>query len=252
MNYVKTLTIALTFAAPVLASAAPPEPAGAKNIVIVPDAFVDGSGWRVVYDILYHKGYNVTVVHAPHSSLEDDVTATRKILFNQVGTVIVVGHGVGGSVISNAGTGGKVKALVYVAGLQPEVGENAAQLQASMPAPGYSVKTDWTGLKFFDKAKFHDDYAGDVKDNRTNFMAASQVPITHAYLYTPSTFAVWHEKRTYGVVATEDRVLSPELQRWMYQRAGSNVTEIKASHAVYISQPEEVAKVIELAALNAK
>lgn len=252
MKFVSSLTIALVIVVPVAANAAAPVPAGAKNIVIVPDAFVDGSGWRVVHDILYHKGYKVTVVQAPHTSLEDDVTATRKILFNQVGKVVLVGHGVGGTVISNAGTGGKVKALVYVAALQPEIGENSAHLQASIPAPGYSVKTDWTGLKFFDTAKYHDDFAADVKENRTNFMAASQVPITHAHLYTPSTFAAWHDKPSYGIVATEDRVLNPDLQRWMYKRAGSKVTEVKASHAVYISQPEEVAKVIIDAAQSVK
>lgn len=254
MKLARFAVIAAAIAAPALAGAAEPLPpaSGARNIVIVPDAFVDGSGWRVVHDILYWKGYKVTVVQTPHTSLDDDVTAARKVIFNQIGKVLLVGHGIGGTVISNVGTGDKVQALVYVAGLQPEIGETSLQLLNSMPAPGFSLKTDRSGYSFFDVAKFHDDYAADIKENRTNFMAISQVPITNIALNTPSAFAVWTSKPSYAIVATDDRVVSPDLQRWMYKRAHSKVTEIKGSHAVYISQPEEVAKVIEQAALSIK
>jgi pimeloyl-ACP methyl ester carboxylesterase len=254
VKIVSTLAIALAIATPIIADAAPSIPAPAKNInvVIVPGAFVDASGWRTVHDILWLKGYKVTLVQPPHTSLDDDVAITRKILFQQVGPVVLVGHSVGGSVISIAGTGGKVKALVYVAALQPEVGETSAQLLGSMPSPSNDVKTDKAGFMFLDRAKFHEDFAADVPANRTNFMAASQVPLTQATLGTPSWAAAWHDKPSYAVVATEDRALNPDLQRWMYKRAGSQVTEVKGSHAVYISQPEEVAKVIEQAALSVK
>jgi pimeloyl-ACP methyl ester carboxylesterase len=250
MKFASTMAIAMMVAAPAFADT-PAAPAGATNIVIVPGAFVDGSGWRVVHDILFHKGYKVTVVQAPHNTLDDDVAATRKILFQQVGKVVLVGNGIGGTVISNVGTGNKVKAMVYVAALVPEVGETSALLLASMPAASHSVKTDFGGFKFFDVAKFHDDFAADLAENRSNFMAASQVPVTNTTLGTPSWFAVWHKNPSYAVVATEDRVINPELQRWMYKRAHAKVTEIKASHAVHISQPEEVAKVIEQAAREA-
>ncbi|MGV8918165.1 MAG: alpha/beta hydrolase [Pseudomonas sp.] len=254
MRFVPTLAMAaMALASPMFASAADlPTPPGAKNIVIVPGEFTDGSGWRVVSDILYWKGYKVTVVQPSHTSLEADIAATQKELWKQVGTVVLVGHGTGGSVISNAGTRGKVKSLVYVAALQPEVGETSGQLLRSMPEPSDDVKTDFAGYSTFDPAKFHDDFAADLEVNRTNFMALSQVPITQANLGTPSTAAVWRSKPTYAIVATDDRAMSPDLQRWMYKRAGSKVTEIKASHAVYISQPELVAKVIEEAAINAK
>jgi pimeloyl-ACP methyl ester carboxylesterase len=250
LKIVSSVTLAVTIAAPTLAGAAPAAAAGVKNIVIVPDAFVDGSGWRVVHDILYHKGYKVTVVQAPHTTLDDDVAITRKVLFQQVGTVVLVGSGIGGTVVSNVATGAKVKALVYVAALTPEVGENSAQLLASMPAASTSVKADMAGFHYLDAANFHDDFAADLAENRSNFMAASQVPVTNTTMGTPSWFAMWRNKPSYAIVATEDRLVNPDLQRWMYKRAGAKVTEIKASHAVYISQPEEVAKVIERAALE--
>lgn len=228
-------------------------PADTRNVVIVPGAFVDGSGWHVVHDILAHKGYHVTVVQTPHASLDEDVAATRKILFQQFGKVVLVGNGVGGTVISNVGTGDKVKALVYVAALVPEVGETSGLLAASVPAASSAaspIQTDFSGYQFFRRDRFHDDFAADLTVNRSDFMAASQVPLSQVFMGTPSWFAVWHKKPSYAVLATEDRLLAPELQRRMYQRAKAKVTEIKASHAVHISQPEEVARVIEQAAIE--
>lgn len=223
-------------------------PAGAKNIVIVHGAFVDGSGWRVVHDILIHKGYRVSIVQQPHTSLDDDVAATRAVLDAQVGPVVLVGHSSGGAVISIAGARAKVGALVYVAGLQPDIGESIRQLLASMPAPSDDVRATQDGHLLFDRGRFGADFAADLSSNRSDFMAASQVPVTAAAFGTQIWAAAWHAKPSYGIVATEDRALSPELQRWMYRRAGSAITEIKASHAVYISQPEAVANVIEDAA----
>ncbi|KPA88843.1 MULTISPECIES: alpha/beta fold hydrolase [Pseudomonas] len=245
---------ALALAAPMFASAAaePAAPAGARNIVIVHGSFVDGSGWRVVHDILIHKGYHVTVVHQPATSLDADVAATREILDQQVGPVVLVGHSSGGAVIGIAGDRDKVKALVYVAGLQPEVGETLGQLLGSMPSPSNDIHATRDGLLFVDRAKFGEDFAADQTTNRTDFLAASQVPAAAATFGTQNWAAAWHKKPSYGIVATDDKALNPDLQRWMYKRAGSKVTEIKASHTVYISQPEAVAKVIEQAALNAK
>jgi pimeloyl-ACP methyl ester carboxylesterase len=253
MRILPTLALAAAaLVAPALALAAAPDaPAGVKNIVIVHDAFTDGSGWRVVFDILSHKGYNVTVVQEPLTTLDEDVAATRRAIVSADGPVVLVGDGYGGSVITVAGARPKVKALVYVAAFQPEVGESVTQLAASVPEPTNDIHPTRDGHLVFDRDKFGADYAGDLISNRTNFMAVSQVPATVAAFGAQTPDAAWHNKPTYGIVATDDRVLSPDLQRWMYQRAGSKVTEVKASHAVVISQPEAVAKVIEDAAVAA-
>ncbi|MCS3421035.1 alpha/beta fold hydrolase [Pseudomonas yamanorum] len=251
MRILSSLAIAMALGSPLLASAADaakPQPGTGKSVVIVPGSFVDGSGWRVVHDILIHKGYKVTVVHQGHESLAADVAEAREVLEQQVGPVVLVGHSSGGGVISIAGDRDKVKSMVYVSALQPEVGENMSQLLSSMPAPSNDVKQTRDGHLFFDRTKFNADFAADLTTNRTDFMAASQVPATTALFGGTIWAAAWHKKPTYAVVSTEDRALSPDLQRWMYKRAGSKVTEIKASHSVYISQPEAVAKVIEDAA----
>lgn len=249
MRMLSSLALAVAMTVPLLAQAADaPQPGTGKSVVIVPGSFVDGSGWRVVHDILTHKGFKVTVVHQGHESLAADVAEAREVLEQQVGPVVLVGHSSGGGVISIAGDRDKVKALVYVSALQPEVGENMAQLIGSMPAPSDDIKPSRDGHLFFDRARFNADFAADLTTNRTDFMAASQVPATAALFGGTVWAAAWHKKPTYAVVSTEDRALSPDLQRWMYARAGSRVSEIKASHAVYISQPEAVAKVIEEAA----
>jgi pimeloyl-ACP methyl ester carboxylesterase len=253
MRILSTLAAAsMALALPALASAAAPEPAaGVKNIVIVHGAFTDGSGWRVVHDILIHKGYNVRIVQEPMTSFAEDVAATRNAVVASTGPVILVGHDYGGSVITEAGARPKVKALVYVAAFQPDAGENTNQLADSMPKPSDAIKTTFDGHYYFDPARFGADYAGDLPSNRTDFMAVSQVPATIAAFGAAPFSIAWHDKPSYAIVATEDHVVSPELQRWMYKRSGAKVTEISASHAVEISQPEAVARVIEDAALHA-
>ncbi|MGY2288494.1 alpha/beta fold hydrolase [Pseudomonas sp. SDO528_S397] len=251
MRILSSLAIAMALSTPLLASAAEvprAQPGAGKNVVIVPGSFVDGSGWRVVHDILIHKGYKVTVVHQGHETLAADVAEAREVLEQQVGPVVLVGQSSGGGVISIAGDRDKVKALVYVSALQPEVGENMLQLLTSMPAPSNDIKQTRDGHLFFDRTKYNADFAADLTTNRTDFMAASQVPATTALFGATVWAAAWHKKPSFAVVSTEDRALSPDLQRWMYKRAGSKVTEIKGSHSVYIAQPEAVAKVIEDAA----
>jgi len=220
MRILSSLAIAMALATPLVASAADaakPQPGTGKSVVIVPGSFVDGSGWRVVHDILIHKGYKVTVVHQGHESLAADVAEAREVLEQQVGPVVLVGHSSGGGVISIAGDRDKVKSMVYVSALQPEVGENMSQLLSSMPAPSNDIKQTRDGHLFFDRTKFNADFAADLTTNRTDFMAASQVPATTALFGGTVWAAAWHKKPTYAVVSTEDRALSPDLQRWMYK-----------------------------------
>jgi pimeloyl-ACP methyl ester carboxylesterase len=225
----------------------------AKNVVLVHGANTDGSGWRGVYDILKKDGYHVSVVQEPLTGLSDDVAATKRVIDQQVGPVILVGHSYGGTIITVAGTDAKVRALVYVAALQPDVGESTSQLAASMPGdvPSSDLKPTKDGFIFVDPDKFAADVGTDLPPAQAEYMANAQMPVAAAAFDAPATVAAWRDKPSYGIVATADRALNPMLARWMYKRSGAKITEIKANHLVYISQPGAVARVIETAARSA-
>lgn len=217
-----------------------------KNIVIVHGAFADGSGWQGVYNILVKKGYQVSIVQNPLTSLKDDVDATNRIIDKQDGPVILVGHSWGGTVITEAGTNPKVVALVYVAAFQPDKGENTVQWASSLPAaPENGIgEPDPSGYLFYDKAKFHAGFCADVSDNQAAFMYASQQPIVASSFGTIVTNAAWNNKPAYGIVATEDKSINPDIERNMYKRSHTKVTEIKGSHTLFITHPDRVADVI--------
>ena len=221
-----------------------------KNIVIVHGAFADGSGWENVFKILKARGYNVTMVQNPLSSLEDDVTASNRVLDKQDGPAILVGHSWGGAVITQAGSSSKVAGLVYVAAFVPEIGETALDLIKTAPpdADNGILPPDANGFVWYDKAKFHAGFAGDVSTEKADFMYASQAPIAAKCFVTPLTSAAWKTKPSWAIVATDDKSINPVIERTMYKRAGATVTEIKGSHALYIAKAKEVADVIEAAA----
>ena len=221
-----------------------------KNVVLVHGAFADGSGFRGVYESLTKQGYHVTVVQNPLTSLEDDVTATKLALDKQDGPVILAGHSWGGAVITQAGNHPKVAGLVYIAAFQPDNGESALHwFQTAQPAPENGVlPPDEKGIVYYDKAKFHAGFCADVSEKEAEFMYASHGAFYAKCFVSNITDAAWRVKPTFGIVATEDKSILPEIQRNMYNRSNTKVTEIKGSHAVYISQPEKVAAVIVQAA----
>ena len=221
-----------------------------KNIVLVHGAFADGSGWKAVYDILTKKGYHVSIVQNPLTSLAADVAATNSVIDAQDGPVILVGHSWGGTVITEAGVHPKVVGLVYVAAFLPDKGENTVKWVSAAPAAPEAgfTKPDQYGFVYFEPAKFHGGFAGDLTQAQSDFMCASQVPIIGAAFGEPVSQAAWKTKPSYGIVPTEDKALNPDTEREMYKRANAKITEIKGSHVVFISQPEAVAKVIIAAA----
>lgn len=216
--------------------------------------FADGSGWRKVYDILRKDGYNVTVVQNPTISLADDVAVTRRVVAQQDGPVVLVGHSYGGVVITEAGTDAKVRSLVYIAAFAPDQGESAQSLIAN-PAPGAPVPPilpPQDGFLFLDRAKFASAFAADVAPDEARFMADSQVPWSVQALSGVVTVPAWKSKPSWYLVAADDRMIPPQAQRSMAKRAGATVEEVSGSHAIYVSKPDAVAKLINRAAHNQK
>jgi pimeloyl-ACP methyl ester carboxylesterase len=224
-----------------------------KNVVLVHGAFADGSGWKGIYDVLTKKGYNVTIVQNPLSSLEDDVAATNLALDKLDGPAILVGHSWGGAVITQAGVHSKVAGLVYVAAFQPDLGESAFTWFSSMPPVSENgvMPPDEHGYVYYSKEKYHAGFCADLSKNESEFMYASQGAFAARSFATPLTQAAWKTKPSYGIVATEDKSIRPEIEEKMYLRSNTKISKIKGSHAVYISQPDAVAKVIIEAAENA-
>jgi pimeloyl-ACP methyl ester carboxylesterase len=239
--------VALLSAAVAPARAAEP----GKNVVLVHGAFADGSGWKPVADILRQDGYTVSIVQEPETSLADDVAATNRILDRQSGPAVLVGHSYGGAVITEAGNNAHVASLVYVAAFAPDEGEKLGPLLGSIAPAQNSIAPTADGYLLIDQAKFPADFAADLPAAEAQFMAISQVPINGSILGTPITAPAWKTKPSYGIVATQDREINPDLERSMYKRAGAKVTEIKGSHAIFFSQPRAVANVIEQAARSA-
>jgi pimeloyl-ACP methyl ester carboxylesterase len=220
------------------------------TIVLVHGGFVDGSGWQPVYDILTKSGHKVYVVQNPTTSLADDVAATLRIVDAQEGPVILVGHSYGGVVITEAGNHPKVKGLVYIAAFAPDKGESVSSLIQNPPpgAPVPPILPPVGGFLLLDRAKFRDSFAADVNADTARFMADSQVPWGLAALNGAITEPAWKTKPSWYLVAKDDRMIPPPAQRLMSKRAGSTVTEVPGSHAVYVSQPKAVAALIEKAA----
>jgi len=225
-----------------------------NNIVLVHGGFVDGSGWEDVYRTLKKDGYNVTIVQNPTLSLADDVAVTKRALASQDGPVILVGHSYGGAVITEAGNDPKVAGLVYITAFAPDKGESVATLIKDPPpgAPVPPILPPQDGYLFLDRAKFAASFAGDVKAEKAAFMADSQVPWGLEALGGEISKPAWKAKPSWYLIATDDKMIPPDAQRSMAKRAGSTVVEVKGSHAIYVSQPEAVAALVEQAAKSVK
>ena len=221
-----------------------------KTIVLVHGGFVDGSGWEDVYKILKKDGYNVSIVQNPTTSLADDVAVTRRALAAQSGPVILVGHSYGGAVITEAGNDPKVAGLVYITAFALDNGESVSSLIKDPPpgAPVPPILPPQDGYLFLDKVKFAASFAADVEAEKAAFMADSQVPWGVEALSGTVSKAAWRTKPSWYLIATEDRMIPPPAQHFMSKRAGSTVIEVAGSHAIYVSQPNAVAKLIETAA----
>ena len=221
--------------------------AAVKTVVLVHGAFSDGSGWKPVADILERHGYAVRAVQEPLTSFEDDLAATRRVL-DKVDPCVLVGHSYAGMIITEVGMHPAVKSLVYVMAFQPEVGESAGALQGRTPPASNSIGPIGDGFVQINPEAFPTDFAADVPMPQAHFMAISQVPTSAAVFGAKATAPSWKSKPTFAVIARQDRMINPDLQRFMARRAQSHTIELPGSHAAFLSHASEVAALIEKAA----
>lgn len=223
-----------------------------RNVVLVHGAFADGAGWRGVYDDLTARGYRVSIVQNPLTSLADDVQATRRVLDRQDGPAILVGHSWGGTVITEAGLHDKVAGLVYVSALAPDAGETTAQqYEGFAPTPEFVIETGSDGYGFISPSKFKAGFAHDTSDADAAFLRDSQVPINMSVFGTKLTQAAWRTKPSWAVIATEDKAFDQAMLIHMAERIQARITKVSASHAVFMTQPKVVADTIDQAAKQA-
>lgn len=229
-------------------NAAPP----VRNVVLVHGAWADGSGWKGVFDILTKDGFRVSIVQEPETSFKDDVAAVKRALAQQEGKCILVAHSYGGAVITEAGNDPVVAGLVYIAAHMPDAGENEADAGKRFPSDlskSGAIKTTADGFTYLDPAKFHEYFAADLPADQAAFMACSQVLNFGENFKAVITEAAWKHKPSWMLVAGQDRTINPNLERWYADRANSHKVEVRgASHAVYVSKPNEVAALVEEAA----
>jgi len=229
------------------------------TVVLVHGAFADSSGWNDVASRLLDAGYPVLAFSNPLRGPTGDSEYLRTFLATIEGPIVLVGHSYGGVVITNAATGNpNVKSLVYVAAYAPAEGESVSD--ANHLGDGHTVVTDHLVLRpfpgatggnadaYIDPAWFHELFAQDLSPKTARFMAASQRPGALAALVTPSGPPAWSEIPSWFIVASQDRIIPPEAERAMAERAGSTVVEIDSSHVVMMSHPSAVTKLIREAA----
>ena len=224
-----------------------------KNIVLVHGAWVNGSGWKPVYDILVKHGYHVSIAEHPLTSFSDDVTAVKRVLAMQDGPIILVGHSYGGAIITDAGNDPNVVGLVYIAAHALDEGETEVANGKKCPNATKGVRKTTDGFLYLDPAVYPADFAADLPKEQAEFEAQAQELTAASVFATPAGVPAWKTKPSWYAVAKSDRIINPDLERMYAKRAHSHTIEVdSASHSVYESHPKEVAALIEQAAQHAR
>ncbi|HEU4887751.1 MAG TPA: alpha/beta hydrolase [Thermoanaerobaculia bacterium] len=215
-------------------------------MVIVHGAWVDGTSWREVIALLHVKGVSVIAVQNPLSALEDDVDAVVRVIKRQSGPVVLVGHGYGGTVITQAGDHANVAALVYIAACAPDVGESTTDVEKNGPlSPVVSrFEVDAGGFLYLPQAAVREFLAHDLSAAEVGVLAAAQPPIRASALLDRVTRAAWRTKPSWYVVTDDDRMISPGLQREIATRIEARVLSLRSGHVPFLSKPKETAEVI--------
>jgi pimeloyl-ACP methyl ester carboxylesterase len=225
-----------------------------KNIVLVHGAWADSSSWNNVTRLLRGKGYHVTAVNIPLTSLAADAAATKAVIDAQDGPTVLVGHSWAGFVIGEVGNDPKVNALVYVSAFAPEKGESVTALSASgPPSKGVqAIRPDDKGFLYLDKTAFATVFGQDLPVSESETLANKQLPINHSAFDEPATVAAWHSKPSWFVVSNEDLILDPSAQKFFANRIKATTTIVEGGHDTLIAFPKQVAAAIEAASRDAK
>jgi pimeloyl-ACP methyl ester carboxylesterase len=245
------MAMALAIAATVLPATARAAdmPSGIRNIVLVHGAFADGSSWSDVIPLLQAKGYHVTAVQNPLTSLADDVAATRRVLERQKGDVLLVGHSWAGAVVTEAGNADNVKGIVYLSALVPDSNESVVELLQKRSAPMDGLVPDANGLVWLDDPDaFAHVMAGDVPPDRVAVLAATQQPMSAKAFGEKIQQAAWQSKPTWYLITEGDNALPTPVQQWLASHIGARTSTIKSSHMSMVSHPSFVADFIATAA----
>jgi pimeloyl-ACP methyl ester carboxylesterase len=219
------------------------------TIIFVHGIWADGSCWAYQITALQAKGYQVISVQNPITALSDDVAATQRAIDMAKGKVILVGHSWGGFVITQAGNDPKVVGLVYLAAFAPDLGESVPTLSANAPPSElkkYLVPTG--GSVYLSEEGVKMAFAVDLSPKQQALLYATQTPASHTVFADKSGEPAWKHKPTWFVVAQNDKVINPDLERFMAKRMKAKTTELESSHVEMLARPAEILKVIEEAA----
>ncbi|RLU08109.1 alpha/beta hydrolase [Pseudomonas prosekii] len=220
-------------------------PVKANNVVLVHGSWADGSSWSEVITRLQAAGLHVTAVQNPLTSVADDVAATQRVLNQQDGPTVLVGHSYAGTVVSEAGVDPKVSSLVYVAARAPDAGEDFVALSAKYPTmPVRAGTEEHDGYVTLKQDAFLKYFAGDVPRDKAMALFAVQQPIAKTLFGERTTAAAWRSKPSWYAVSSLDQTINPDLERFFAKRMGATTIELPSSHLSLVSHSKEIADLI--------
>jgi pimeloyl-ACP methyl ester carboxylesterase len=220
-----------------------------KDVILVHGAWADGSSWSKVIPLLEGRGFNVTAVQLPLTSVADDVATVKRAIALDPGPLLLVGHSYGGIVITEAGNDPKVSGLIYISAYAPDTGQTVVSLNAlAAETPVMGEIRPNAGFFSLTLEGIRADFAQDLSEAEKQTLAITQGPVAEVAFGTPATAPAWHGKPSWYMVASEDRVISPQLEAMMAQTINAETITVHSSHVIMLSQPVAVADFITRAA----
>lgn len=219
-------------------------------VLLVHDAWLDGSSWGKILPDLKSNGYPIIAVQLPLTNLGEDVATVRRAMVRESGPLLLVGHGYGGSVITAAGNAGQVKGLVFIAAFAPDASESAASLLTLVPkAPlAGEMRSDADGYIKLTAKGIHEDFAQDLTAAEKRALVATQAPTSIDALSGAIGDCAWRSIPNWYLVAENDRTVPPQLQLMMAGKIHAQTISTPTSHVAMLSRPDIVATIVGEAA----